>query len=101
MHVKIGGGILLYHATGVVIGEMDVIGNNVLFLHNASLGRTGKESGDWGGCRDLGGAVGPRTTAVGNPARAVAGNQLYQILMEHLSYQCSVTTRRKFSYDSW
>lgn len=48
LHVKIGGGILLYHATGVVIGEMDVIGNNVLFLHNASLGRTGKESGDLG-----------------------------------------------------
>ncbi|KAF3453330.1 hypothetical protein FNV43_RR03770 [Rhamnella rubrinervis] len=41
---KIGRGILLDHATGVVIGETTVIGGSV--LHNVTLGGTGKVSGD-------------------------------------------------------
>ncbi|KAK9269616.1 hypothetical protein L1049_001393 [Liquidambar formosana] len=43
---KIGRGILLDHATGVVIGETAVVGNNVSILHNVTLGGTGKASGD-------------------------------------------------------
>ncbi|PWA69591.1 serine O-acetyltransferase [Artemisia annua] len=43
---KIGSGIMLDHATGVVIGETTVIGNNVSILHNVTLGGTGKTSGD-------------------------------------------------------
>ncbi|MCD7456117.1 hypothetical protein HAX54_030692 [Datura stramonium] len=43
---KIGSGILLDHATGVVIGETAVIGNNVSILHNVTLGGTGKACGD-------------------------------------------------------
>lgn len=43
---KIGRGILLDHATGVVMGETAVIGNNVSILHNVTLGGTGKDSGD-------------------------------------------------------
>ncbi|KAJ7963654.1 Serine acetyltransferase [Quillaja saponaria] len=98
---KIGRGILLDHATGFVVGETAVIGNNVSILHNVTLGGTGKASGDrhptigdgvligagtciLGNIRIGDGAkigagsvvlkeVPPRTTAVGNPARLVGG----------------------------
>ncbi|KAJ4795767.1 Serine acetyltransferase [Rhynchospora pubera] len=43
---RIGKGILLDHATGVVIGETAVIGNDVSMLHGVTLGGTGKEAGD-------------------------------------------------------
>lgn len=42
----IGQGILIDHATGVVIGETAVVGDNVSLLHNVTLGGTGKERGD-------------------------------------------------------
>ncbi|GAV59868.1 Hexapep domain-containing protein/SATase_N domain-containing protein [Cephalotus follicularis] len=96
---KIGRGILLDHATGVVIGETAVIGDNVTILHNVTLGGTGKVSGDrhpkigdgvliGAGTKVLGnirigvgakiGAgsvvlkeVPPKCTVVGNPAKLV------------------------------
>uniref|UniRef100_J3LKZ8 serine O-acetyltransferase n=1 Tax=Oryza brachyantha TaxID=4533 RepID=J3LKZ8_ORYBR len=43
---RIGCGILLDHATGVVIGETAVVGDDVSILHGVTLGGTGKESGD-------------------------------------------------------
>ncbi|KAJ0081838.1 hypothetical protein Patl1_09676 [Pistacia atlantica] len=92
-------GILIDHATGVVIGETAVVGDNVTILHNVTLGGTGKVSGDrhpkigdgvllGAGTIVLGnirigeeakiGAgsvvlkeVPPRSTAVGNPARLI------------------------------
>ncbi|KAL1221468.1 Serine acetyltransferase 1 [Cardamine amara subsp. amara] len=100
---KIGKGILLDHATAVVIGETAVIGDNVSILHGVTLGGTGKQSGDrhpkigdgvliGAGTCILGnitigeGAkigsgsvvlkdVPPRTTAVGNPARLIGGKE--------------------------
>ena len=100
---RIGRGILLDHATGVVVGETAVIGDNVSILHNVTLGGTGKSSGDrhpkigdgvligagtciLGNIRIGEGAkigagsvvlkdVPARTTAVGNPARLVGGKQ--------------------------
>jgi serine O-acetyltransferase len=42
----IGHGILIDHATGIVIGETAVVGNNVSLLHEVTLGGTGKEQGD-------------------------------------------------------
>ncbi|CAN4121997.1 unnamed protein product [Withania somnifera] len=100
---KIGSGILLDHATGVVIGETAVIGNNVSILHNVTLGGTGKVCGDrhpkigdgvligagtcvLGNVRIEDGAkigagsvvlmeVPARTTAVGNPARLIGGKE--------------------------
>ncbi|KAK9688715.1 hypothetical protein RND81_09G005900 [Saponaria officinalis] len=98
---KIGKGILFDHATGVVIGETAVIGNNCSILHHVTLGGTGKAGGDrhpkvgdgvligaaatiLGNIKIGDGAkvgagsvvlieVPPRTTAVGNPARLVGG----------------------------
>ncbi|CAA6667345.1 unnamed protein product [Spirodela intermedia] len=98
---RIGKGILLDHATGLVIGETAVIGDNVSILHNVTLGGTGKESGDrhpkisdgvlvGAGTQILGNVsigsgakigagsvvlknIPARTTAVGNPARLLGG----------------------------
>jgi serine O-acetyltransferase len=43
---QIGKGILIDHATGVVIGETAVVEDNVSMLHAVTLGGTGKERGD-------------------------------------------------------
>ena len=42
----IGEGVMLDHATGVVIGETAVVGNNVSILHGVTLGGTGTRDGD-------------------------------------------------------
>jgi serine O-acetyltransferase len=43
---RIGKGIFLDHATGLVVGETAVIGDNVSMLQDVTLGGTGKERGD-------------------------------------------------------
>ena len=43
---RIGCGILLDHATSVVVGETSIIEDNVSILHEVTLGGTGKETGD-------------------------------------------------------
>jgi serine O-acetyltransferase len=44
--VRIGKGIFIDHATGVVIGQTAVIEDNVSILQDVTLGGTGKERGD-------------------------------------------------------
>ncbi|KAL0535853.1 hypothetical protein IC582_024779 [Cucumis melo] len=100
---RIGKGVLFDHATGVVVGETAVIGNNVSILHHVTLGGAGKMCGDrhskigdgvliGAGATILrnvkigeGAKIGagsvvlidvpPRTTAVGNYARLVGGKE--------------------------
>lgn len=43
---RMGQGIMLDHATGLVIGETAVVGNNVSILQSVTLGGTGKIEGD-------------------------------------------------------
>lgn len=43
---KFGSGIFIDHATGIVVGETAVVGDNVSILHNVTLGGTGKIGGD-------------------------------------------------------
>ncbi|MBV9571568.1 MAG: serine O-acetyltransferase [Alphaproteobacteria bacterium] len=42
----LGRGILMDHATGIVIGETAVVEDDVSLLHGVTLGGTGKETGD-------------------------------------------------------
>lgn len=98
---RIGKGLLIDHATSVVIGETAVVEDNVSMLHEVTLGGTGKEVGDrhpkvrhgvliaagakilgnveiGEGAKIGGGAVvltdiPPHTTAVGVPAKPVCG----------------------------
>lgn len=43
---RMGRGIFLDHATGLVVGETAVIGDDVSILHSVTLGGTGKEGSD-------------------------------------------------------
>jgi serine O-acetyltransferase len=44
--VPVGHGVFIDHATGVVVGETAVIGNDVSILQEVTLGGTGKQRGD-------------------------------------------------------
>jgi serine O-acetyltransferase len=76
---KIGRGIFLDHATGLVVGETAVIEDDVSLLHGVTLGGTGNENGDrhpkirWGvmigaGAKILG------NIEIGHCARVAAGS---------------------------
>src|SRR5438045_9426657 len=41
---RLGRGIMIDHATGVVIGETAVVGDDVSMLHGVTLGGTGKQN---------------------------------------------------------
>ncbi|PPI86909.1 serine O-acetyltransferase [Candidatus Pantoea edessiphila] len=99
---KIGYGIMLDHATGIVIGETAVIENDVSILQSVTLGGTGKSTGDrhpkiregvmiGAGAKILGNieigqgakigagsvvlkSIPPNTTAAGIPARIVGNS---------------------------
>lgn len=101
---RIGSGILIDHATGVVIGETAVIEDDVSMLHEVTLGGTGKQHGDrhpkirkgvliGAGAKILGNVevgegakigagsvvlkpVPPHTTAAGVPAEIVGGTRV-------------------------
>jgi serine O-acetyltransferase len=44
--VPIGAGVMLDHATGIVIGETAIVEDGVSILHGVTLGATGKQRGD-------------------------------------------------------
>ncbi len=63
---KIGYGLLVDHATNIVIGETAVIGNNVSLLHGVTLGGTGNECGDRHPKLGAGVMVGAHAQLLGN-----------------------------------
>jgi serine O-acetyltransferase len=114
---RIGKGILIDHATSVVVGETAIIEDNVSMLHEVTLGGTGKQSGDRhpiirkgvligagakvlgrveiGECAKIGAgsvvldSVQPHTTVAGVPA-TVVGETLSEMPSEEMSHslQC-------------
>jgi serine O-acetyltransferase len=107
---RVGSGIMLDHATGIVVGETAVIEDDVSILHSVTLGGTGKTSGDRhpkirrgvllaagakilgnievGACAKVGAGsvvledVPPNTTVAGVPARVVSTHAEYQPSMD-------------------
>lgn len=76
---KVGRGIMLDHATGIVIGETASVGDMTSILQGVTLGGTGKESGDRhpkiGRCVMIGaGAKILGNITVGDCARIAAGS---------------------------
>lgn len=76
---KLGKGIFLDHATGLVVGATAVIGDNVSILHGVTLGGTGKETGDRHPKIGSGVLLGAGATVlgnitVGNCSRVAAGS---------------------------
>jgi serine O-acetyltransferase len=63
---RMGRGIFLDHATGLVVGETAEIGDNVSILHGVTLGGTGKENGDRHPKIGSGVLIGAGATVLGN-----------------------------------
>lgn len=63
---RIGEGIMLDHATGIVIGETAVVEDNVSIMQSVTLGGTGKESGDRHPKIRSGVMIGPGAKILGN-----------------------------------
>jgi len=63
---KIGSGIFLDHATGLVVGETAVIEDDVSLLHAVTLGGTGNENGDRHPKIRKGVMIGAGATVLGN-----------------------------------
>lgn len=63
---RIGRGIMIDHATSVVVGETAVIEDEVSLLHGVTLGGTGKETGDRHPKVRRGALIGANATILGN-----------------------------------
>lgn len=63
---RIGCGVMLDHASGIVIGETTVIDDDVSLLQNVTLGGTGKEQGDRHPKIGRGVMIGAGATVLGN-----------------------------------
>jgi serine O-acetyltransferase len=80
---RVGRGIFLDHATGLVVGETAVIGDDVSMLHDVTLGGTGKDHGDRHPKIENGVLIGAGAKIIGNItvghcARVAAGSVVLQ-----------------------
>ncbi len=85
---RIGKGIMLDHATGIVIGETAVVGDNVSILQDVTLGGTGKENGDRHPKVGSGVMIGAGAKILGNiqigeGAKIGAGSVVLHAVMPH------------------
>ncbi len=62
----IGGGVMIDHATGLVVGETTVIEDCVSLMQGVTLGGTGKDAGDRHPKIRQGVLIGPGATVLGN-----------------------------------
>ena len=87
---RIGSGIMLDHATGIVVGETAVIEDDVSILHSVTLGGTGKTTGDRhpkirrgvllaAGCKVIG------NLEVGEGAKVGAGSVVLEDVPAHVT----------------
>lgn len=88
---KIGRGILMDHATSIVIGETAVIEDDVSLLHEVTLGGTGKSSGDRHPKVRRGVLIGAGAKILGNVeigegAKIGAGS----VVLKHVAPHCTV-----------
>jgi serine O-acetyltransferase len=86
----IGRGVMVDHATGIVVGETAVIKDNVSILHGVTLGGTGKEGGDRHPKIGEGVLIGAHATILGNitigeGAKIGAGS----VVMENIPPHCT------------
>ena len=87
---RIGKGLMLDHATGIVIGETATVGDNCSFLHAVTLGGSGKQTGDRhpkiGSCVLIGaGAKVLGNIHVGNSSRIAAGSVVLTDVPPHVT----------------
>ena len=85
---KVGHGIFLDHATGLVVGETAEIGDNVSMLHHVTLGGSGKEHGDRHPKVRYGVVIGAGAAILGNievgeHARIAAGSVVLKPVPAH------------------
>jgi serine O-acetyltransferase len=89
--VPVGRGVVLDHATGIVVGETAVLEDDVTILHGVTLGATGKHGGDrhpkvrrgalLGACAQVLGSI-----EVGRMSKVGAGS----VVLEDVPPQCTV-----------
>lgn len=87
----LGSGLMIDHATSVVIGETAVVGDDVSILHEVTLGGTGAESGDRHPKIGRGVLIGAGAKVLGNikvgeAARIAAGS----VVLQDVPARCTV-----------
>jgi serine O-acetyltransferase len=87
---RLGKGLMLDHATGVVIGETATVGDDCSLLHAVTLGGSGKQTGDRhpkiGSCVLIGaGAKVLGNIHVGNCSRIAAGSVVLADVPPHVT----------------
>ena len=85
---RIGSGILIDHATSIVIGETAVVDDDVSILHEVTLGGTGKQTGDRHPKVRSGALIGAGAKILGNieigrGSRIGAGSVVLHSVQEH------------------
>jgi len=90
-NAKIGGGVFIDHAHGIVIGETAVVEDDVSMLHSVTLGGTGKAGGDRHPKIRRGVLIGAGAKVLGNieigeDARIAAGS----VVLDNVPARCTV-----------
>jgi len=87
---RIGCGIMLDHASGLVIGETAIVEDDVSILHGVTLGGTGKESGNRHPKVRCGVMIGANASIIGNieigeGAKVGAGSVVMKDVLPHVT----------------